>query len=173
MIKNVPKDIINHPQQVVLRNVNDIFRDYEKIIKSKISFEVVKVNVGYPLFKQHTMQEEIRKLNEETLNKKRNLFTNWLTQRRHSNYFELQEEKRTEIYESFYDFITNVYLKSDIQNVQLQDKSTIFVTLRFSKAIEMIEKLNRQKSKIWDICTEERDEKLLFPIPDVVITKAP
>jgi hypothetical protein len=63
MIKNVPKEIINHSQDEVLRNVNDIFRDYEKIIKSKISFEVVKVNVGYPLFKQHTHQEEIKRVN--------------------------------------------------------------------------------------------------------------
>lgn len=63
MIKNVPKEIINHSQEDVLKNVNDIFRDYEKLIKSKISFEVVKVNVGYPLFKQHTQQEEIRRIN--------------------------------------------------------------------------------------------------------------
>lgn len=95
MIKNVPKEIINHPQEEVLRNVNEIFREYEKIIKSKISFEVVKVNVGYPLFKQHSQQKEIRRANEENLTKKRNLFTQWLTQRRHTDYFELEEEKRT------------------------------------------------------------------------------
>ena len=64
MIKNVPKDVVDHSQEEVLRNVSDIFKEYEKILKSKISFEVVKVNVGYPLFKQHTQQKDIRKINE-------------------------------------------------------------------------------------------------------------
>jgi hypothetical protein len=75
MIKNIPKALINHPPDDVLKNINQIFKEYEKIIKSKISFEVVKVNVGYPLFKQHFQHEEARKLNEEQLKKKRNLFT--------------------------------------------------------------------------------------------------
>jgi hypothetical protein len=44
-------------------------------------------------------------------------------------------------------------LKSDLQNVDLEEKNTIFVTLRYSKARETIEKLNRERSKIWDICT--------------------
>lgn len=57
MIKNVPKNLINLPHDEVLRAINDIFTDYFKIIKSKISFEVVKVNIGYPLFKQHIEHE--------------------------------------------------------------------------------------------------------------------
>lgn len=69
--------------------------------------------------------------------------------------------------------MTNVYLKSDIQNVELDPTSTIFVTMRYSKARETIERLNRERSKIWDICTEEQDERLLFPIKNVEITKAP
>jgi hypothetical protein len=58
-------------------------------------------------------------------------------------------------------------LKSDLQNVDLEEKNTIFVTLRYSKARETIEKLNRERSKIWDICTEEKDDRKLFPIPEV------
>ena len=57
--------------------------------------------------------------------------------------------------------------------MDLDEKNTIFVTLRYSKAREMIEKLNRERSRIWDLCTEERDDRKLFPIPDVEITKAP
>lgn len=52
MIKNMPKGFINHPEEEVLQNVNEIFSEYEKNIKSKVSFEVVKVSIGYPLFKQ-------------------------------------------------------------------------------------------------------------------------
>jgi hypothetical protein len=38
MIRGVPKELIDHPPEEVLRNVNDLFRDYERSIKSKISF---------------------------------------------------------------------------------------------------------------------------------------
>jgi hypothetical protein len=50
---------------------------------------VAKVNIGYPLFKQHSRQAEVRQANEDALSKKRGLFTEWLTQRRTADYFHL------------------------------------------------------------------------------------
>jgi hypothetical protein len=57
MIKNMPKGFIHHSEEEVLQNINEIFAEYEKNIKSKISFEVVKVSIGYPLFKQASQYE--------------------------------------------------------------------------------------------------------------------
>lgn len=51
MLKNFPLELLNpRNSEDTLSNIRKVFKDYEQRIKSRISLEVVKVSIGYPLY---------------------------------------------------------------------------------------------------------------------------
>lgn len=87
MLRDFPKGLLDHSPEENLRNLNEIFREYEKEVKSKVSFEVVKVSIGFPLYRQHSEQEHARNQAEMEMRALRQPFTDWLQQRQRSDTF--------------------------------------------------------------------------------------
>lgn len=57
------------------------------------------------------------------------MFTDWARQRQTSEYFSLDDEKRTEHYENYIDFLTNTYFKPDHEKVLAPSLSSNSTTL--------------------------------------------
>lgn len=65
MLSNYPLELINpRNSEETLSNARQAFKDYETQIKSEISFEVIKISMGYPLFKWQQKNEEHLKRSE-------------------------------------------------------------------------------------------------------------
>jgi hypothetical protein len=69
--------------------------------------------------------------------------------------------------------MTNQEYEKNNSPPDLDDKNIIFVTLRYSKARELIEKANKNKARWWDRLFAERDTSDIFPLEGVKVVKAP
>lgn len=69
--------------------------------------------------------------------------------------------------------MANVYYKTDLQRVELADRNVLFVTLRYSQARELIEHLNRPRSKILEFCSNPDRKAKPFPVAHARIERAP
>jgi hypothetical protein len=95
MLSNYPLELINPKSyDETLQSAQKIFKEYEIQMKSRVSFEVVKVSIGYPLFKWDEKNQEHIQKTEKEINEKREFCKNLIRQRQKSKYFETCEEQR-------------------------------------------------------------------------------
>ena len=135
---------------------------------------MVKFSIAYPLFKWDEKHHEHLAKSQKEIMEKRVLFSNLVRERQKSKHFGLSEERRNEEYELFYQLVTNQEYEKNNCLPELEDTNILFVTLRYSKARELIEKVNKEsKGSCWNRCSSQDSSKTQFPAEGVRVEKAP
>ena len=102
MITHFPKAYLDKSYDENLESVQKVFRDYGKKINSDYSYEVVKINIGRPLYPDKKANSEQKEKAKEDLYQKQEVFRRWIRHRKNYVDFPLPFADREKEYDKYY-----------------------------------------------------------------------